>query len=357
MKCLLLLLLIAGCAGAPPRDETLRFVVAAEADAPSEAVSLAQRRLGSRVVTLEGQRAVATDVRAALDEALAANARFDHAAALARLADAQRDLEANGTSEADFAFLHEVLVARALFESDRGGDPALVDAALRRAATLDPERALDSSRIPPDLAERYAAIVSAVREQPPTSATITTDPPGAVAYLDGREVGRTPLTLRAAAGTHYVRLALLGYAATLLTIELGGGAPLAVRLEPSSEAALAAIARSTRAELERLPPARRNQLSRELRADTIVTLDDGVQARAFDLRAARLDERQIPWPLGRDELERWLDARRPRAEERDDDTIFESPWFWVGVGVVVAAGTTTAILLTEDLDPVLRLSQ
>lgn len=75
--------------------------------------------------------------------------------------------------------------------------------------------------------------------------TITTDQPGALIAVDGREVGRTPLyqSIRLATGTHKVSAALEGLAAITRTVTLAPGDRQVLNLEmPALPAAMSKVA-------------------------------------------------------------------------------------------------------------------
>lgn len=77
---------------------------------------------------------------------------------------------------------------------------------LEEAARLDPTFKLDDS-LPPIFVNAFEELVQRIREQPRAGINVTSSIEGARVFLDGREIGRTPLK-RAdlVAGTHYLRV-------------------------------------------------------------------------------------------------------------------------------------------------------
>ena len=66
--------------------------------------------------------------------------------------------------------------------------------------------------------------------------TITSEPSGAAAYVDGQFVGTTPVRFGTRAGTHTVRIELSGYAPYSTDVTLEGGQSLPVPLSLSGSA-------------------------------------------------------------------------------------------------------------------------
>jgi tetratricopeptide (TPR) repeat protein len=78
--------------------------------------------------------------------------------------------------------------------------------------------------------------------------TITTDRPGALIFIDGREVGRTPLyqSVRLAAGTHTVSAVVQGMAPMVRTVTIAHGERQVLNLEVPASPTVAATAAGER---------------------------------------------------------------------------------------------------------------
>ena len=69
--------------------------------------------------------------------------------------------------------------------------------------------------------------------------SVTSDPPDAGVYVDGRFAGQTPVTLpKLAAGDHRVRLVKNGYLENVRLVRLGGERPASLRVTLTSQATL-----------------------------------------------------------------------------------------------------------------------
>jgi hypothetical protein len=88
--------------------------------------------------------------------------------------------------------------------------------------------------------DEFQAKLRRLREQAVSTLTVTTDPPGATIWIDGRESGRTasPLRLEVRAGRHRLRAALNGHADVqgALKAELGEPINLHLHMGPRVDA-------------------------------------------------------------------------------------------------------------------------
>ena len=65
----------------------------------------------------------------------------------------------------------------------------------------------DPNVVPPNLLNRYQAIKARLQSLPPIELTLQSDPPGAHAIVDGKNVGLTPIALKTLTpGPHYVTI-------------------------------------------------------------------------------------------------------------------------------------------------------
>ena len=281
---------------------------------------------------------------------------FKHEEALAAVADAEALLERDALSRADVDALFFCQAMRALIESNLGR-PERATAALRAAAVLRPDGALDAVTFPPDLREAFAAAASAARAARKSPVRVAAQPAGAEVRVDGDRIGASPVGFEAIPGRHYLRVEAVGYAPRIQAIDVppeGRGTKVEVLLSPADAAAAASqVVHLDPSLLPSLMPASRSALTRGLEARTLVRYQDPKQPRADLLLALDLDTGGVKRVAAAD-----LGSRRGDGshERRDDNrSVVSSPWFWVAVGAVVAGGVVTAILVSQEPDPVLRI--
>jgi hypothetical protein len=269
---------------------------------------------------------------------------------------------------AGLAWQTHVLFARIEWTA---GDTAPAEAALRRAVALDPEAELSTRRVPPDLAERYAAQREAMLSQRDTwtRPELDVDLRGAQVELDGR-IGMRPLP----PGEHFVVVRWPGTPPAAGVLD-GLQRPALMRPKTRIGSRLPVRAREAQRicdalELQQLVLARVRagrlglQTYRcgvgygeawysEEGADEAATwggvgvsLAVGAPHRAFQRKRSPLLDRK-PWP-----------AARPPVVAREGEPPGDSPveptpkkpwyrraWVWVLVGGVVVAGVTTGAVL------------
>jgi hypothetical protein len=186
-------------------------------------------------------------VEQALAEARALSARFAERAALARLADAHAILRGALEIPRVHVWLAEVDLQLGLCAAQLG-ELGLAETALTRAASLDPQRKLQSAEAPPSLVtlaraierRRESAADSHVRVEVDLGAdSSSAASPGVQAelWLDGQRLGRAPLELSAPSGAHLLRVSAAGFHSYATVLELGPGRrlPLSIRLVPTAE--------------------------------------------------------------------------------------------------------------------------
>lgn len=135
---------------------------------------------------------------------------------------------------------------------------------------------------------------------------ITADVPGAQVFVAGKPLGSVPLAapVRVNAGPVDVQIRAPGFATTARTVQLTGGQYLQVafHLEPEARNAVPVAPQS--------PPAPASALSPSVSASSDGSAESATEARPF----------------------------------------YRRPWFWVAVGVVVAAGVGTGVALAAKSD-------
>ena len=275
---------------------------------------------------------------------------------LAAVGEAQRVLEQGPVTEADFDALHTALVYRAMNELALQNTHRAREA-LRAAAALEPEESLDEGRFPPAIRAQHDEVRAILRAEQPVAVAVTTEPAGAALSVDGRPYGASPATLHGSPARHYVRVEAVGFAPRVLAVDFGvaSRAPLSVELPPAGlDGSVGQVAALDGQTLAALSPAEREALADALHAPVVVVAgpaDDGWRAIRLDLetgetREARTGSAETE-PAVRALLAQLDPASAPEPSE--GDTVWESPWLWVGVGaVLVGAGVTGAILLTQD---------
>jgi hypothetical protein len=97
----------------------------------------------------------------------------------------------------------ELAIALTAAQAELGG---LADAALSRAASVDPSRAVQVGEARPELVERSRAALRALATGPRGRFEVSASVPGARAYLDDRLLGSLPRAVEAARGTHVLRI-------------------------------------------------------------------------------------------------------------------------------------------------------
>lgn len=119
-------------------------------------------------------------------------------------------------------------------------DEAALD--FRLAATLDPDRAVTDAEFKPEVVERAAA--SRTSSPSRVARRIEVEPRGALVEVDGREVGRAPVSIDLELGLHVVVARAAGRTARAETISVAAGdsgvMSLALDEDPTARDALAA---------------------------------------------------------------------------------------------------------------------
>jgi len=212
--------------------------------------------------------------------------------------------------------------------------------------------------LPPEVEAFIAATRKGMEGQTRGGISIKTQPPGARVWVDGKEVGLSPVTAQAAAGLHHLRIARLGFEAKALYQEVSPGK--VERAEIYLKAAPSALAAR---QLLRLHEARGDptEAPRSVRvafgADTALLLAGKKDGKPYNHllwtggKRSALKEHRCPGDaparladcLG-PALYR-LAAGKPYARKTISTPVYKRWWFWalVGGGAAVAAGTTLGI--------------
>jgi hypothetical protein len=101
-------------------------------------------------------------------------------------------------------------------------NPEATAAALETLAATDPAFALDPVQYPPSFRREFEDVRRRVAAKPKVKLTITSSGSPATAYVNGREVGRTPLSLLLPAGTYRVGGASSGARVPSARVTLAG---------------------------------------------------------------------------------------------------------------------------------------
>lgn len=147
--------------------------------------------------------------RRLLKEAREAYRKLEMGRAIGLLATATTPLVAIARSAAHFALLAKISLQRALAQlalEDRAGAAASV----REALALG-YRGPRPGEQPPQVRSFIASLRSEQNRAPAVALRISSTPAGAEVVVDGKPVGRTPVTVQLAPATHHVRIAALGF--------------------------------------------------------------------------------------------------------------------------------------------------
>jgi hypothetical protein len=340
--------------GAPAAAELdrLRAQVAARGVAPLPA--------GPLRTALEGpvdRRSSLAAARAFLVDAEQAAARFapDEAAALVARAEAAA-LDDDAAGEPDIATaLADVVLRRASLAAD-AGDEGKALGELRLLRRLDPGRRLDPAVHRPRLIELFA------RAEPTEASAelrISSDPPGAVVWLDGRQLGSTPQAIAPAPGPHLLALVAPGRRPHRERIALSPGATSerSIALGRTAPERSAAIAHLRLAQEGSAPAA--GALAALLGVDALVLVRPragGVEVAVYDHRRGRLGRFRPASAsdalAGLAPADDRLFAARPPPPPRRAGTRWYRTWWGISL-LAVGAGSlaTGAYFLASDRSP------
>ncbi len=318
------------------------------------------------VDTVEPARLAAISaIEAHLVNAHRAAVRLEESDALRELARAESLAEQHLTIPGMAAWYAEVELAIALTaaQAELGG---LADAALHRAASVDPSRTVRAAEARPELVERSRAAVRAAVTGPRGRFNLRADAEGARAFLDDRPLGALPREVEVPVGPHVLRIDAPGCRswAQLVQVLEGDRSPVVVELAPTSARVEAARAETAAraghpADVEEALGALRSlgppalwmlwvgsgpedcavavrctaggcEAPARLTPDTIASLSDA---------AGAMSPARLPPALA------WLDARAPITAA--DEPWWERWYVWAAVGAILAAGAAAIGVLAQ----------
>jgi len=258
------------------------------------------------------------------------------------------------------AWYAEVQLAIAV-SAAQAGQPGVSEAALRRAASVDPRRQVQAAEARPELVRRARAIARAAATAPRGRFEVRAAADGAVVFVDDARVGPLPTTVEVPVGAHVIRVDAPGHRswAQVISVFEGDRPGLDVALSPSSDlrAAHAAQAAAQAGELDRLVDA----LGRLEAAPVVYRVRPGAGPRDRALitvcRATGCVGPQLlegedgprlngPEAASRAEALRWL--AEPSSVEIDEEPWWERWYFWVAAGAVAAAAAGAAAAIAID---------
>ncbi|MDP3274852.1 MAG: PEGA domain-containing protein [Deltaproteobacteria bacterium] len=170
---------------------------------------------------------------------------------------------------------------------------------------------------------------------------VSIEPAAAVLRIDGAVVDATERAISLDPGDHTLSATLDGHTAVerRVTLRRGQNLVFSLRLVPTAQRSFLRIETNEPLALVRID-------GREVGTGT---LEEIVQAGHHYIDVTGPHH----WPFAR-EIDTVVGQRQVvSANLRDRRTVFESPWFWVVTGAVVAAGVTTAVLLWPAPPPIM----
>lgn len=326
-------------------DEAPRELEAwAEASEPVETVPESRLEILSLIETL-------------LVRARHATARLEERDALITLLHAQALAEGHLDIPGIASWYAEVQLALAITAAQVGQD-GVSEVALRRAASVDPERGVHAAEARPEVVARGLQFARAAATAPTGRFEVSADALGAVVFIDDRRAGALPAVVQAPVGVHVLRVDAPGRRswAVLIDVFEGERAPIRVALAPTPRAhAVVAVERAARegnlgaleGALAELPDAPLLWL---------VQAGSGPRDRAllYACRAsgcagpllledapATLNSAELPRELDPARAQRWL--AEPQDRVAPDPAWYERWYVWVAAGVVLAGAAAAAV--------------
>ena len=358
MRCVLLLLPLASCAttGTPASRPTAgtrararvtvvagrgsQETIRALQEKPYLALEVRRRDavLGSTGARTGPDRAAA---RAALAAAREDYRKLRFAEAAAALARAEAELCSSARDAEDFELMQRLMVQRGLclLALKRDDEATKAFSTAENLGYAGPE----PGQFPPEVESHIRRVKDGLAGAPPVGLTVKAQPRGASVWVDGKDRGRSPVTVQLTPGLHHVRVALPGHGDRAFFHGLWAGKSdrLEVFLKPVPLAELRAQL-GARARLTDLPP---QLLTRALGPDVALLEVEEGQARLLWTG----DERLSPGVCAPGPPEALADCLGPLLHRLQTGhapggsgaaaarPIYRRWWFWALVGGGVAA--------------------
>jgi hypothetical protein len=314
-----------------------------------------------------GGGGAAVNIDALLAQAKAHGEQFEEQKARAALERAEHLVRAGFVMNPRVKPLLRVLMARVKHAADAGKLDE-VQQTLLRAMVINPELTLDPGTYPPQVIAAAKQLEARVNQRR-GALQVTSTPPGHPVLVDGRRRGKAPVTVKVPLGEHFVAVGPTGARIGKIVRVGSGGASVTVAV--------------TRRRTKRLTDHRLRNMGQQAGADWVVTVRVvALQGARFQVRTRAIATRTVDVPR-RQRSAAVVEARLVRATgqlgvklqqvlrgrqavssippvappDRDDDgSIFKTWWFWTIVGVAAAGGAATAVVLTWDSDPGVRVT-
>jgi len=311
-------------------------------------------------------------VRAQVEEGWGAYLRVAGELAASRLATARQNAEALvGLPEGAELYADAALRLGAVL--GHLGRKAEAQAVLALALALDPERPITLAEFSPDVVEA----VEAVRATPVVMQRIeiTTEPTGAVVWIDGHDLGRAPLEASVTRGQHLIVARSPLHQPAVLGVNVSEQARLRLALEPDQDVArlnVGAAPGLTEIESQQLIDATLRYADLDEIAivagairrggpTLLVQRCAGVPAKCSAVVELGYGDRSglaaaagAAWQAARAaELRYPPTVLGERGGKPVDGTckVCRSPWVWTGVGAAVVLGTVITLVVTSSSRP------
>ncbi len=284
--------------------------------------------------------------------------------------------------EPTLAFIKKSTLARAAMAlgvaQARQGKKSAAARTFRALLTWRPRLNYDTKRFPNRYLPIWISAQDAVKKRPKGSVELTSTPPGAKAYVDGRFVGVTPTTafgLRA--GKHYATYKMAGYVKAAQVVKVNSRAQARYKKELKRSDKFLLLKQTLNTLKKELGQAEASAAMVDLRSflfiDQVVfarvlpaeTGAVAVKAYLYDLRS-RMRLNQASRTMAVAQLGNLKDLSRSIYTNVRYDGTLEAPeepepppppkrtpfyatwWFWTAVGVVVAGAVTAGVLWPDS---------
>ncbi len=326
-------------------------------DIVTKAPGLRATETGDLAQTLEGvlpkggpDEPILASARSALEASELAFGEFKSRLATSKLDDARRDLFSLAPSDKTTALLADVSFRMALIHL-RAENMGLAIGEFQLLHRLAPDHSIDPVRYPPSIVKAFESARSRIPTKVAATLNITATYNGDTIYLDGRPVGKAPLALPVAAGTHIVAISAPKYQAAAQAIDVDPGDTLDIKLDlqPRSPVSRARELRhqALRQGLDeaslRVAAAR---VSRLVGSDAVLIVV-GEESNAT-LFIPELDRLSYQTPIG-PALPRMLALARPVPRPTLLDgtvsTPIDLPWYRNPIAITAAAATAAILIV------------